>query len=56
MARRSRLDRAAGYITEGVIESLPDDPRVTTYVDNRIDYRLSRTKSGISFRRHRDDD
>lgn len=56
MARRSRLDRAAGYITEGVIESLPDDPRVTTYVDNRIDYRLSRTKGGISFRRHRDDD
>ncbi|GAA3947443.1 BCCT family transporter [Gordonia caeni] len=55
-ARRSRLDRAAGYITEGVIESLPDDPRVSTYVDNRIDYRLARTKGGVPFRRHRDDD
>ncbi|MFC0313399.1 BCCT family transporter [Gordonia phosphorivorans] len=49
-ARLSRLDRAAGYITDEVIESLPDDPRVRTYVDDRIDYRLARTKGGV-FRR-----
>ncbi|WP_448222338.1 BCCT family transporter [Gordonia iterans] len=53
--RRDRLDRAADYITGGVMDSLPDDPRVRTYVDNRIDYRLRRTKGGLaSLKRARD--
>ena len=53
--RRDRLDRAADYITGGVMDSLPDDPRVRTYVDNRIDYRLRRTKGGLaSLKRPRD--
>lgn len=53
--RRDRLERAADYIAGGVMESLPDDPRVRTYVDNRIDYRLRRTKGGLaSLKRPRD--
>lgn len=50
LQRRERLQRAADYISGGVIESLPEDPRVRTYVDNRIDYRLSRTQ-GVLHRR-----
>lgn len=53
--RRDRLERAADYITGGVMDSLPDDPRVRTYVDTRIDYRLRRTKGGLtSLKRPRD--
>ena len=41
---RADLQVAAGLITEDVIGNLPEDPRVATYVDNRIDYRIQRTK------------
>lgn len=43
-SRRNRFDRAAAHIVGGVIDSLPDDPRVRSYVDDRIDYRLLRTR------------
>ncbi|MFZ2511698.1 MAG: BCCT family transporter [Gordonia sp. (in: high G+C Gram-positive bacteria)] len=49
--RRERLERAADYISGGVIESLPEDPRVRIYVDDRIDYRLSRTEGAFTRRK-----
>lgn len=51
--RRQRLIRAADYISEGVIESMPEDPRVQHYIDDRIDYRLQRTKGPLLHRRDR---
>ncbi|MFT3660385.1 MAG: BCCT family transporter [Gordonia sp. (in: high G+C Gram-positive bacteria)] len=50
--RRERFERAADLITGGI----PDDPRVRSYVDNRIDYRLGRTKGGLHLRRQNKDD
>lgn len=48
--RRHRLDRAAGYITGEVLDVLPDDPRLRQYLDDRIDYRLGRTRTPFRFR------
>ncbi|GAC58154.1 putative BCCT family transporter [Gordonia hirsuta DSM 44140 = NBRC 16056] len=50
---RNRLDRAAGYITSEVLEVLPEDPRLRNYLDDRIDYRLSRTKPATWLRPQR---
>ncbi|MCF8571816.1 BCCT family transporter [Gordonia sp. HY002] len=39
-----RFETATSHITNEVFESIPGDPSVEEYVDNRIDYRLERTK------------
>ncbi|WP_119698549.1 BCCT family transporter [Microbacterium halotolerans] len=39
-----RLERISEHLTEEIGQSLTDDPAVREYVDDRIDYRLSRTR------------
>ncbi|MFT0846810.1 BCCT family transporter [Actinomycetaceae bacterium L2_0104] len=43
-ARVERLYQATEFITGEAIKTLPDNPELRSYLDNRIDYRLTRSK------------
>ncbi len=43
-ARVERLYQATEFITGEAIRNIPDDPALRSYLDNRIDYRLSRSR------------
>lgn len=42
--RMARLDRVTTHITGKMSDTLPESPQLRTYIDDRIDYRISRTK------------
>ncbi|WP_226995632.1 BCCT family transporter [Gordonia phthalatica] len=42
--RQQRLDAATEFIAGEVFHTIPEDPNLREYVDDRIDYRLSRTR------------
>jgi len=42
-----RLDRVAEYVSDEMSGSLSENDEFKDYVDNRIDYRLSRTRGGL---------
>ncbi len=43
-ARVERLYQATEFITGEAMKTIPDDPELRSYLDNRIDYRLSRSR------------
>jgi choline/glycine/proline betaine transport protein len=42
-ARLERLHRATAHITGEVWDNMPDNPKLRSYLDDRIDYRVSRS-------------
>lgn len=42
-ARRERLNQATAHITGEVWDNVPDNPKLRSYLDDRIDYRVSRS-------------
>lgn len=49
--RIERLNRATEHIAGQILDTIPDDPKLRSYLDDRIDYRLSRTR--VALRRAR---
>ncbi|WP_156150435.1 BCCT family transporter [Gordonia sihwensis] len=45
-AQAQRLEAATSHIAGEVFSTMPDEPALRDYVDDRIDYRLSRTRGG----------
>ncbi len=45
--RAQTLDRAASHISDQVMEAIPGQKGVETYIDDRIDYRLSRGRRPV---------
>jgi choline/glycine/proline betaine transport protein len=45
MARMKGLNWATEHITDEVLDSMPDNPKLRTYLDDRIDYRLGRSRT-----------
>ncbi|WP_166980540.1 BCCT family transporter [Microbacterium fandaimingii] len=41
--RLARLDRVTSHITGRMTETIPEIPQLRSYIDDRIDYRISRT-------------
>lgn len=42
--RMLRLDRVTSHVTGKMSDTLPESPQLRTYIDDRIDYRISRSK------------
>ena len=50
-ALRARLDRVTTHVTEEVTADFSRYPELASYVDDRIDYRISRTRAAFNRRR-----